>query len=163
MLTDHIRNDLDLAALVRHRAKHGEIPEEQLQQERHITDDFNIAGGKDAQHEILRQPHDAKDETKECRGENAEKGNDERVHDADVIDIEIGRTSNLVIEHPGAECRVDLEAGCLEKETETDRFVLLAEVGDRIVDDPPQAENNSRRAEGTGKTGFWNGCRSEVS
>ena len=48
---DDIGNDLDLAALVRHRAKHGEIPEEQLQQERHITDDFNIAGGKDAQHE----------------------------------------------------------------------------------------------------------------
>src|SRR5438552_12784006 len=59
--------DRDALARPRQRREHGEIPEQDLEQERQIADQFDIAPGKAGEQPVWREPRNADDETKEGR------------------------------------------------------------------------------------------------
>ena len=71
------------AAQFGQRFEHGVVPEQKLQQERHVADQFDIAAGQMRHQPIARQPRDADGEAEHGREHDADAGNQKRVEKPD--------------------------------------------------------------------------------
>ena len=103
------------------RLEHGVVPEQQLQQQRQVADDLDVAAGELRHEPVLRQPRDADDEAEDGRQHNADGGDQQRVEKADPERAAVGRGGRILDQRlgdveargvvPEAEARGDLGAG----------------------------------------------------
>ena len=105
----------DAVAHLRQRLEHGVVPEQQLQQQRHVADRLDVAGGELAPRS---QFFDSRampiDEAEDGREHDAEAGDQQRVEQADPEGAAIGRGLRRI----GDQRLADVEAGGLVPEAE---------------------------------------------
>ena len=101
-------------AQVGQRLEHGVVPEQQLQQQRHVADHLDIAGGELRDQPVVRQPRDADDEAEDGREHDADRGDQQRVEQADPERAAVGRGLRGIFDQRLA----DIEAGGLVPEAE---------------------------------------------
>ena len=77
------RRERDTAAQFRQRFENRVVPEQNLQQERHVADQFDIAAGELGDEPIVRQPRDADGKAEHGRKHDAYAGDQKRVEEAD--------------------------------------------------------------------------------
>ncbi len=114
----------DALARARQRAEHGEIPEQDLEQERQVANELDITAGEPRQEPIGRQSRNADEEADHGRQHDADPGHQQRVEQAHEEHAAVG--VRFVI---GNERLVDAEAGDLVEEAEAARDVLRVEIG----------------------------------
>ena len=68
---------------IRQRAEHREIPEQDLEQQRQVADQFDIAAGNPRQQPVRRQPAQRHDKPDHGRKEDADDRDQQRVEQAD--------------------------------------------------------------------------------
>lgn len=124
----------------RHRLEHGVVPEIKLQKQRQVTDHLDI-DRRDGRHEpVLRQTRHADDEAKDCRKDNADSRDEQRVEQADPEGAAIGRGRAV-----GDQRLVDVEAGSDAEKAEAGGDLLRAQVldgvGGRLVDEESDDED----------------------
>ena len=116
------------------------VPEQQLQQQRDVAEDLDIDRGDLADEPVRRQPRDADEEAEDGREDDAEDGDVEGVQQADDEGAAVGG-----IRAVGDERGQDLEAGAVLEEAEAGGDVGALQIGDRVVDDPPEEGDEEDR------------------
>ena len=71
------------------RAEHGEVPEQDLKQERQVADQFDIAAGQPRHQPVGREPCDADDEAEDGREHDPDARDQQRVEKADQEDAAV--------------------------------------------------------------------------
>ena len=120
----------DAAAQLRQRFEHGVVPEQQLQQERHVADQFDVAACKPRDQPIARQPRDADDEAEHGREHDADRGDQQRVEEADPERAAEGRRARRIRDQRLA----DIEAGGVVPEAEAGSDVGAREILRHVED-----------------------------
>jgi hypothetical protein len=67
----------------RRQSLHQHVPEQQLQQQGNVAQQFDIDGGEPRQQPVRRQPRDADQRADHGRQHDADHGDAERIDDAD--------------------------------------------------------------------------------
>ena len=80
------------SAAARAGAQHGEVPDEQLQQQRHVAHDLDVDGGEPRDQPVRRQARDADDEAEHGGEHDAEGGHQQRIEQADQERAAVGRS-----------------------------------------------------------------------
>ena len=119
-------------ALLRQKPEHGEIPDEDLQEQRDVAQRLDVDGGDPRDDPVGRKPRDSDRKSDDRREDNPEDRDEQRVEQADQIDAAVARRLSV-----GNERLVDLEAGGVFQDAEAETDALGAKVGRRVVDDPP--------------------------
>ena len=122
------RND-DAVADVGQRLEHGVVPEQQLQQQREISDGLDIAAGSFRQQPVARQPRYSDDKAEDRRKDDAEPGDQQRIEQPDPERAAIGRAARRILDQRLA----DIEAGGVVPESESGRDVRAREIFDRVA------------------------------
>jgi hypothetical protein len=73
---------LDALAHLRQRLDHSVVPEQQLQQQRQVADDLDIPIGEFRDEKVFGKPRDSDDETQDCRKNDTDGCNKQRVDQA---------------------------------------------------------------------------------
>ena len=102
--------------------EHRVVPEQNLQQERHVADQFDVTAGEPRHEPIARQPRNADDKTEHGREYDAETGDQQRVEQADPERAAECRRARRI----GDQRLADIEAGGIVPEAETARRYGLA-------------------------------------
>ena len=123
---EHIGQQHDAFARRGQRAQDGEIPEEQLQQQRNIAEDLDIDGCEFRHEPIARQPRHADDETERHREDRADDRDQQCIGEADEENAAIGRFFAI-----GDQRLDDAETCRVIHEAEAGRDVLAFEIGPR--------------------------------
>ena len=109
--------------------EHGVIPEQQLQKQREVADDLDIAAGNFRQQPIARQSRYTNEKAENGRKEDADPGNQQRVEKANPEGTAVSGTSRRILDQSLA----DVEASCVVPESETGCDVSAGEIIDRIA------------------------------
>ncbi len=109
------------------RAEDGEIPEQNLEEDRKVADQLDIAGRQLGQQPVRREPRDADQEAEDRREHDANARDQQRVQEPDDEDAGIG--VGFIV---GDQRLVDAEAGGRIQESETAADVLGREIGARV-------------------------------
>jgi hypothetical protein len=118
-----------------HRRQHlGEeaVPDEQLQQQRHVAHHLDIARGELREQPVRRQAGDADQRAEHRREHDADRGDQQGVDDADQ-ERPVVRVGRLVLDVGLG----DLEAGLAREEAEAGLDLPGLEVVQRVGDQPP--------------------------
>ncbi len=139
----HHRLPADPDALPRPRqgAEHGQIPEQDLEQERQVADELDITPGQSCQQPIGGQPGDADEEAEHCCEQDADCGYQQGIEQSDQEDAAIA-VGFLI----GDERLVDAEAGGRVEEAEPAGDALGVEIGlgvERKLPGEPQHRRSS--------------------
>ena len=121
------------------RQEHGEIPEQDLEQERQVADEFDVAAGEPREQPVGAQPRKPDDEAEDGREHDAEHRHQQRVEQADEEDAAVG-----VLLAVGDQRLADAEAGRIVEKAKSEPDVLGFEVG-AGVDREFDAEPDDRR------------------
>jgi hypothetical protein len=111
-----------------------------LQKQRDVAEELDVDGRDLADDPIRRQSGDADNEADDGRKDDSEDGNINGVEQANEERAAIGR-----IRAVGNDRRQDLEAGPIAQEIEPGGDIGAPEVGDRVVDDPPEKGDQENR------------------
>eukprot|EP00919_Chromeraceae_sp_WS-2016_P016745 GHVR01040040.1.p3 GENE.GHVR01040040.1~~GHVR01040040.1.p3 ORF type:complete len:254 (-),score=55.02 GHVR01040040.1:1077-1838(-) len=115
----------------RHGLEDGEVPEEQLQQQRNVANGLDVDRRQGGDDEIAAQAGNADGEAKHGGGDDADEGNQQRVGDTNQKGLPVGGGAA-----PGQHGKADIEAGCFPQEVKTGGLVLGCQIGRGIADDP---------------------------
>ena len=105
--------------------QHDVVPEEQLQQQRHIAHGLDIEGAEPADHEIARQPGGPDREAEQARQRDPDCRDEQRVEQTDEEGPAIGRGGRI-----GDEMLIDIETCRLIPEREINRNVMRPHIGE---------------------------------
>ena len=120
----------DAAAQFRQRLQHGVVPEQNLQKQRHVADQLDIAAGEPRHQPVARQPRDADDEPEHGRQHDADPGDEERVEQADPEGAAECRRAGGIADQRLA----DVEAGGIVPEAEAGGDMRARQILRRIED-----------------------------
>ena len=127
----------DALPRIRQRGEHGEIPEQDLEQQRQVADQFDIAAGNARQQPVRRQPAERHEESDHGGKEDADDRDQQRVEQADEEHAGIGVGSGI-----RNQALADVKARRVRQKAEAGRDPLRlqigAGVGDDLVADPGQ-------------------------
>ena len=73
----------------RQRGEHGQIPEQDLEQQRQVADQFDVAAGQPRHQPVRRQPSEADNEAEDRRKEDADHRDQQRVQQTDDEDARV--------------------------------------------------------------------------
>ncbi len=132
----------DAAAQLGQRFKHRVVPEQNLQQERDIADQFDIAAGQSCHQPIARQPRDADREAEHGSKDDAEAPDQKCVEKADPERIAEGGCARRVRDQRLA----DVESGSIVPEAKARGDVGCSEIA-RGVDGGSIDETSDDRDE----------------
>ena len=121
------------------RLEHGVVPEQQLQQQRHVADDLDIEAGHPRHQPVLRQPRDADQKAEDGREHDAERRDQQRVEQADPERAAIGRGRRIVDQR-----LADVEAGGVVPEAEAGGDLGARQIVGGVVDRAPGQEHDHR-------------------
>ena len=112
----------------RQRFEHGVVPEQKLQQQRHVADQLDIAGGEPRHQPVARQPRNADGKAEHGREHDADRGDQQRIEEADPERAAEGRGACRI----GDQRLADVEAGRIVPEAEAGGDVGAREVMRRV-------------------------------
>ena len=104
------------------------VPEEDLQQERHVAQRLDVHGGEPGDQPVLREPRDADEEAKCGRAHDAQRRHQKRVQDADDERAAVGRLLGVFDQRLG-----DAEASGVIEKAKTGGDVLAREADDGVA------------------------------
>ncbi len=114
----------DALARPRQGSEHREVPEQDLEQERQVADQLDIAAGEPGNQPIGRQPRNADDEAEHGRQHDPDPGDQQRVEQADQEDAAIGVGFAI-----GNERLIDVESGRGVEKAEAAGDPFCVEIG----------------------------------
>src|SRR6516162_1558299 len=114
----------DALARSRQRAQHGEIPKQELAQERQVADQLDIPPRQPRNEPIARQPREADEEAEDGREHDTDRSDQQRVEKADEEHAGVG--VRFVVRN---ERLVDAEARRVVEEAEAAGDFLRVEIG----------------------------------
>ncbi|MNV09976.1 hypothetical protein D3C71_1004860 [compost metagenome] len=116
----------------RHGQEHGEVPEQDLQQRRNVTENFHINCRHFGDDPVLRQPCHTDDETEDRRQDHANEGHEQGVEQTDDkhsgIAVRFGVVDQVLS---------DAETGTALQKVETGGNAPVLKVGLRVVEQKP--------------------------
>ncbi len=118
--------------------QHANVPDQQLQQQRDVADGLDVGECEPRHQPVRRQTREPDDKAEHRRDDDAERGHDQRVDQADPERARVCAFARVVDQRLR-----DVEAGRAAEESETGRDVLLAQVLRRVGHDLI-AENEKR-------------------
>ena len=90
---------------------------------------------------------DANSEAKDRGTGDAEDGDKKGVGNADEINVKIARLANFIVKQPRAESGADLKAGIFSQKAKTNGFAAIGQIGDSVVNQPPQTKGETAKDE----------------
>ncbi len=116
-------------ANIRQRLEHCVVPEQQLQQQRQVADDFDIAGGNFRHQPVARQPRYADDKADDGRKDDADAGHQQRIEQPDPEGAPVSGAARGIFDQRLA----DIEAGGVFPEPEAGCDVRARKIFDRVA------------------------------
>src|SRR5262249_58538739 len=86
---DRLQTKTDAVARCRHGAEHGEIPEQNLEEERQVADRLHVSATEPRDEPVRRQPCDADEEAENSREYAADDSDQQRVQQTDQKDAAV--------------------------------------------------------------------------
>ena len=127
----------DAAVQFRQRLENRVVPEQNLQQERHVADQFDVAAGELGDQPIARQPGDADDKAEHGREHDGDTGDQKRIEKSDPEGAAECRGAGGIIDQRLADVearRIVPEAGSARRYSRARHF--LRGIDDGRISDP---------------------------
>ncbi|MCY1302765.1 hypothetical protein D9M70_524450 [compost metagenome] len=121
---EHTRKHLDRLLDRRKGGDDQRVPEQQVEQQRHVAEGLHIGKHQSRQHGIVRQPPDADQQTENGAEQCREQRDFDRIGNADE-----DRTTDRIGRLVGDRGFRDDETGLARQEAETGRDILLGKIG----------------------------------
>ena len=131
----------------RQRLEHGDVPEQELQQQRDVADQSRHRPPPSRRDQpVRRQPRDADEEAEDGREDDAEPGDQQRVEQADAEGAAVGRGRRSI----GDQRLADVEAGGVVPGSRSPMAMFArAQVVDGVADDPATRRESTIDAHST--------------